>query len=477
VLTRGRIATGIVLVGLLSAVASGVAAQNAPDILVPSGYQVREFASGFSATIAASVAPSGDLYVLNSGFPGFAPGPPGPVQIWKVSPAGDKTLVYSSDQTPGLVPVALGIFATDDDTIFVNDGEGMKRVHRDGSVQMLAKLPVEGDHAADHIAMGADGKLYWGEGSATNSGVVGVDNRDLTGWLPRHPDFHDIPCKDIVLSGFNFSSPDALSDDPNATTVTGAYMPFGTPSTSGQVVQGQLPCTSAVLRMNTDGSGLEMVAWGFRNPFGLAFSPADSVLKGALVVANNGTDVRGSRPIESDGDDVYVVRPGAWYGWPDFLDEQPVTEPRFDPDHQGVAPLLRSPAMADASGAVMHFEKGVSADGFSFSTSDAFGFKNDMFIALWGPLGFGSQNAVPPGFNVVRVHFEEGPGGILAGASKEVFAQNRQPGPASQNDLNGLEHPSDVQFSRDGRTMYIVDFGTPGSPGTGRVWAVTRGGS
>ena len=37
-------------------------------------------------------------------------------------------------------------------------------------------------------------------------------------------------------------------------------------------------------------------------------------------------------------------------------------------------------------GAVMHFQKGVSADGFAFSTSDAFGFKNDLFIALWGPL-------------------------------------------------------------------------------------------
>ena len=98
-----------------------------------------------------------------------------------------------------------------------------------------------------------------------------------------------------------------------------------------------------------------------------------------------------------------------------------------------------------------------------------------MFIALWGPLGFGAQNASPPGFNVVRVHFEEGPNGILAGASKEVFAQNRQQGPASQNNVNGLEHPSDVQFSRDGRTMYIVDFGVPGSPGTGRVWAVSRG--
>jgi hypothetical protein len=87
------------------------------------------------------------------------------------------------------------------------------------------------------------------------------------------------------------------------------------------------------------------------------------------------------------------------------------------------------------------------------------------------------QSATPVGFNVVRVHFDEGPGGILAGARRQVFATNRAPGPASQNDLNGLEHPVDVQFSPDGRTMYIVDFGVPGSPETGRVWAVAHSGT
>jgi glucose/arabinose dehydrogenase len=471
---RLRFGSVCVLVGLLGGLVMTAQAQSAPDVVVPPGYQISEFASGFSAAIAASVAPNGDVYVLNSGFPGFSGGAPGPVQISKISPSGQKTMVYSSDQNPGLVPVALGIYATDDDTIFVNDGEGMKRVHRDGSVQTLAKLPVQGDHAADHIAMGPDGKLYWGEGSATNSGVVGLDNRDATGWLGRNPEFHDIPCRDVQLSGQNFTTPGL--DDPSATVTTGAYMPFGTASTPGQVIPGQVPCTSSVLRMNPDGSGLEMVAWGFRNPFGVGFSPRDSVLKGALVVANNGTDVRGSRPVESDGDDLFVVREGAWYGWPDYLDEQPVTEPRFDPDHQGIARLLNVPSEGDAQGAIMHFEKGVSADGFSFSTSDAFGFKNDLFIALWGPLGFGDQPTPTAGYNVERVHFDEGPGGILAGAQRDVFAANRMPGPASQNNLNGIEHPSDVQFSPDGRTMYIIDFGVPGSPGTGRVWAVTHGG-
>jgi glucose/arabinose dehydrogenase/plastocyanin len=451
------------------------AAQSANDVVVPSGYQVRELASGLGAAIASSVAPNGDVYVLSSGFGGFEAGAkPGPVEIWKISPTGQSIKLYSNSTTPGLVPVALGIAAKDDDTLFVNDGDGLKRVHKDGSVQLLVRLPNLGDHANDHIAFGPDGKLYWGEGSATNSGVVGADSQDVTGWLKKHPDVRDIPCTDITLNSVNFQSKNVLSSDATATTMTGPYLPFGTTATAGQIVKGQTPCTSSVLRMNQDGTGLEVVAWGFRNPFGLAFSPPDSLLKGALVVSNNGADVRGSRPIESDGDDLYVVRPGGWYGWPDYFDEQPVTEPRFKPT-DGPAPtiLLQSPAEGEAIGALMHFPKGVSADGLAFSTSDDFGWRNDVFIALWGPLGFGTQPASPAGFNVVRVHFTDSPAGVVTGAQKDVFVRNKVAGPASQNGLNGLEHPVDVKFSPDGKTMYITDFGQPPSKG-GRVWAVTR---
>src|SRR5205823_1675210 len=138
-------------------------------------------------------------------------------------------------------------------------------------------------------------------------------------------------------------------------------------------VKGQVPCTSSVLRANTDGTGLELVAWGFRNPFGIGFAPDDSALKGSLMVSNNGADVRGSRPIESDGDDLFAVANGAWYGWPDILDEQPTTEPRFAPrtdqSGQGVAMTLASPSRSDSLTALSHFQKGVSADGFAFSTS------------------------------------------------------------------------------------------------------------
>src|ERR1700730_14520665 len=73
---------GLLLVGLPAA-----SAQTANDILVPSGYQVGVFASGFTAATAMDRAPNGDLYVLDSGS-GFgfdANGPQPAIKIWRVS--------------------------------------------------------------------------------------------------------------------------------------------------------------------------------------------------------------------------------------------------------------------------------------------------------------------------------------------------------------------------------------------------------
>jgi len=166
---------------------SAAAQQASNDILVPSGYQVAQFATGFTSPTAFDRAPNGDHYVVDSGSGfGYAQGTPVPnVKIWKVS-NGTPSLVYNGDTQKGLTAPALGIAVKDDDTIFVNDYSGLNRVHRDGTVQHLIDLPNKGDHGNDHIAIGKDGMLYWGEGSATNASVVGEDNQQL-GWLQGNP--------------------------------------------------------------------------------------------------------------------------------------------------------------------------------------------------------------------------------------------------------------------------------------------------
>jgi glucose/arabinose dehydrogenase len=63
-----------------------------------------------------------------------------------------------------------------------------------------------------------------------------------------------------------------------------------------------------ILRMNDDGSGQEVYAWGFRNPQGIAFDSA-----GRLYASNNG-------PTGDLGlcchDEVDLVQQHAFYGWP-----------------------------------------------------------------------------------------------------------------------------------------------------------------
>ena len=83
------------------------------------------------------------------------------------------------------------------------------------------------------------------------------------------------------------------------------------------------------MRCNLDGSDLELVAWGLRNPYGLTF-----LRDGRLLATEQGADARGSRPVWNCPDFLYEIHEGAWYGWPDFFGGQPITDDRFTrPDH------------------------------------------------------------------------------------------------------------------------------------------------
>ena len=70
-----------------------------------------------------------------------------------------------------------------------------------------------------------------------------------------------------------------------------------------------LPCTAAVMRCDAEGDGLELVAWGLRNAFGLGFLP-----DGRLLAVDQGADDRGSRPVGNAPDTLFEVHQGGWYG-------------------------------------------------------------------------------------------------------------------------------------------------------------------
>lgn len=52
--------------------------------------------------------------------------------------------------------------------------------------------------------MSRNGKIYFGVGTVTNSGVVGLDNVIAFLLLAMWPDLHDVPAKDIELTGQTF---------------------------------------------------------------------------------------------------------------------------------------------------------------------------------------------------------------------------------------------------------------------------------
>jgi hypothetical protein len=96
-------------------------------------------------------------------------------------------------------------------------------------------------------------------------------------------------------------------------------------------------CTGAILRAPiANPSKIEPVAWGFRNPFGLRFSPVDHPLRGELLISENGEDERGARPVNNAPDRIAIARQNpdgspSFHGLPDrfgFLDS---TQSVFNP--------------------------------------------------------------------------------------------------------------------------------------------------
>ena len=443
------------------------------DVSVPKGYRIEVVATGLTFPTGVAFGERGEIYLLESGYSeGDKVMRP---RLVEIDPKGGGVLrtIASGEKGPwnGL--------AFDGGSFFVSenggpDGGRIVRISQDGTRTVLVdKLPSTGDHHTDGPVVGADGFVYFGQGTATNSGVVGEDSL-LLGWLDKHPDTHDIPCKDIVHKRTNFKSKNPLTEDPDDDAVTGAFSSFGVATTPGQVMKGQVPCNGAVMRVPATGGDVELVAWGFRNPYGLAFAP-----DGKLYATDNGYDMRGSRPVFGSADWMWRVEPGAWYGWPDFAEGRPLTmdwyaESRGDPrgfvlaEHPGTPP---SP--------VALFPVHSSADGLDFSRSRAFGYAGDAFVALFGDMtpNTGKVKA-PVGFMVQRVNPKNG---VI-----EDFARNRgdEKGPASDRGDGGLERPIAVRFDPTGTALYVVDFGVmrmtskgPDSqPETGVLWRIVRTG-
>jgi glucose/arabinose dehydrogenase len=349
---------------------------------------------------------------------------------------------------------------------------------------IITDLPSIGDHHNNQIAFGPDGRLYFGQGTATNSGVVGQDNFYGFPWLALAPTFHDVPGKNVTLTGQNFVTANPLKSPqpPNGNATTGAFVPFGNATEEGQVIKGGVKCSGCIISAKPDGSDLRLVAWGLRNPYGLAFDN-----QGNLIISNNGADERGSRPIKDDSDKAFLIdvsnssNIGKFYGWPDFFggkELKPVTDPTFK-SPRGKQPLqflmqdhppVEKP-LADIGHAVGSTQAAVS-------NSSIFGLQGMAFIGQFGTT-----------YPSSHTHFEKSMIG------ERVIMLNPQTGNVTEFISTKAPDPSfrpiGLAFNKNDNALYIASIGkfevrntlpngTPlpmyvpwGYAHTGSVWKVT----
>ncbi len=349
---------------------------NGQDIVVPPGYTVSVFAKGlnFPTGIAFRAKDDDDnghggkggafeVYVLESGH--GLPSSCNDEQLWQSTQSGKnpftpdilvfdshgtllRTLGKPTDATSDTgggnsflphgpaVDIAFEhglsggrLFATDSNqaTHTHNGQNNSSRIvtvdPMSGKVTpFITNLPT-GDHPSEQLAF-KDGWIYWSQGSTTNSGVVGRDN----GGGANQP---DIPCQDIVLSQNVFDSGGGVK--------TSGYSPFGVrqpgatiAAFTGASYRGV--CDGAILRARLDSSTpsstIQPFSWGYRNGYAIRFAPKDHLLKGNLLVGEDGADERGARPSNNAPDALHMARQNDdgtpdYHGWPDrygFLETQ-----------------------------------------------------------------------------------------------------------------------------------------------------------
>lgn len=440
------------------------------DIALHPGYKIEPVISGLTFPSAITFDDENNMYAIESGY-SYG-------EVWQEP----KLLRIKKDGTLALIAKGskngpwTGV-TWHKGAFYIAEGGEMEggrilKVTMDGEITpLISNLPTMGDHHTNGPVI-KDGYIYFGQGAATNSAIVGKDNADF-GWLLRKKEFHDIPCQDVILTGENYISPNVLTEDPDDEIATGAYVAFGISTKPGQVIKGRTPCTGSILRIPLEGGNIELVSWGFRNPFGLALSP-----DGKLFITENAFDERGSRPVWGAGDVLWEIKEGLWYGWPDYSGGKLIqdNEEFKPPGKSTVKPLLQEyPNVPPKPSAIFGVHS--SANGFDFSSNPAFGFPGEAFVAQFGDMSPGAGKVLfPVGFKIVRVNIETG---VI-----RDFATNKgkRNGPASWLKKGGFERPLSVKFDRLGTNLYVVDFGVlktdkEGSHPqvkTGTIWKIVK---
>jgi glucose/arabinose dehydrogenase len=411
-------------------------------------------AEGLDFPTSVAFDAEGTPWIAESGLP-FAGAAPGG-RIRRVGKDGRAETVLGDLRSP------VNGLCFHDGAFFIAEGGHPGRISRwapgKNLETVLDGLPGLGNYHTNMAVAGPDGWLYFSQGALTNSGVIGLDAYDL-GWLQRLPHNHDVPGLDVVLAGLNLETDNPLSTNGHRRVKTGAFSPFGVETRPGQRIAAGVPCTASVMRCRPDGSGLELVAWGLRNAYGLLFLP-----DGRLIATDQGADDRGSRPIGNAPDVLFEVKKGAWYGWPDFISGVPVTDPRFRPT-RGPAPeplLAHHDQLPPPERPLMEFAVNAAAVKMDVLPAGAARWPGQVLVTL-----FGDERPMtgPPGpkvgRSIARIDLSEG-----ALHPVEIDRPWRRP-------IDVRVHPFE-------ESVYVLDFGefemgpsgVEARAGSGALWKV-----
>lgn len=289
------------------------------DVVVPDGYKVEVVAAGLSFHTGMGFADDGTLYILEGGST-WPTKPALPPRILRLNP--DNSLEHFATETLG---GSRGVTYRDGYIYVSCKGGYFARVVRyDVKTKertiLVDTIPSGGWHEpGGPVFSPHDGLMYFAHGSISQQGVALPGG--FTVDFAKHPNNRDIPGENITLTGNNVFTRNPLMPFPHLTE-TGAFKPFGTPAKKGEVVKGELWCSSGLWRTNPDGTDAELLAWGLRNPYGLAFNE-----DGELFASDNCLEEKGERSIAGDPDRIWHIRNAKtphgsvkkpdWYGFPE----------------------------------------------------------------------------------------------------------------------------------------------------------------
>ncbi len=350
----------------------------------------------------------------------------------------------------------------------------------DGNHKTIASdFPCLGEYSLTDIIVKGN-RVYFGQGAATNSGVVGPDDWEI-GWVKKHPKFCDQSYYTLKLNGYRFDAknPRAGLFGGDDIARTAPFLPFGVSDLSWVPPAPDQRPTAAIYSANVAGGDVHVEATGVRLPRGLA---VDEWGGGRIYFTNDGMELRGTRPVRDDKDALLRLVTGAWYGWPDFsADLQSIGQERYQPppelmrgtgyreiynliDHTASNPPkgLQNPEIDRAGLLQATFPSLCGAGKMTFipNTGPFKSMSGNLLVTLSGDRAPFATSGVKnftgsPGYRVVMVNIDTEKGKVTD------FVKNTGGKPASKlgrKDIIALERPVDVKFGPDG-SAYILDMG------------------